>query len=211
MPTARRLSVNLRILGTPLAQIKAEALRLGALGDGKEKGFDRITASVDLCNSFISSFREIARISGHGSILSLESLDGALRTAVDVYTSGNNKSMRLDVDVPDQVGGYTNTYLLSILAPLIENAIEASPDGELIRIYSAQTKSAVRFIVENEYQGEPPSAQSFAPGTTTKDGHDGMGLATVTRLVQTRRNGRVDLSIEGERVKFSITLPKRQE
>jgi K+-sensing histidine kinase KdpD len=194
-------------LGTPLAQIKAEALRLGALSGGKEKGFDRIVASVDLCNSFIASFREIARISSHGSILSLASLGTALRTATDVYTSRNGKSVGLDVAVPDQISGYSNTYLLSILAPLVENAIEASPDGDIVSIHSMQDETSLAFFVENKYQGEPPSGKSFMPGISNKKGHEGMGLATVKRLVEAQRDGSVDYSVNENSVKFSIHLP----
>ena len=198
-------------LGTPLAQIKAEALRLAPAGDAlREESFNRIIASVDLCNSFISSFREIARISGHSSMLSLASLGKALRTTADVYMSRDGKSVNLVVDVPQKVKEYSNTYLLSILAPLVENAIEASPGGERVKVSFVPNEDSIVFTITNRYLGDPPSLESFVPGTSTKQDHEGMGLATVKRLVDAHRNGDVSYSVDHGSTTFTVRLPRRR-
>jgi signal transduction histidine kinase len=198
-------------LGTPLAQIKAESLRLAAICVGQEEGFETIAASVDLCNSFIGSFREIARIGSSGSVLSFVSLRKAVKTMTDVYMSGNKKSVLLQIDVPDVIDGYSNTYLLSILAPLVENAIEASSEGDLIEISCLSQRESTVFTVTNRFTDEPPSTESFASGVSTKSGHEGMGLAMVKRLVESRRKGSVDCVIDGDRATFLIYLPARHK
>ena len=195
-------------LGTPLAQIKAQALRLAAANEGERVDLEKIIAAVDLSNSFIGAFREIARISGPSSKLPLASLSKALRTAADVYLSKVNKLVKLSISVPEQTEEYTNAYLLSILAPLIENAIEASPEGEDVSIAFVPDESKIVFNVKNKFLGDPPGAQSFAPGASTKDGHEGMGLSTVRRLVEARREGIVSCAVDGQTVSFSIEIPR---
>jgi signal transduction histidine kinase len=198
-------------LGTPLAQIKAESLRLSTISGGQQESFDKIAASVDLCNSFISSFREIARISGKSSIHSFASLNRAINIAAEVYMSGDGKHVLLEVDVPDAIDGYSNTYLLSILAPLVENAVEASPEGGVVEVSCLMREDSIVFRTTNRYMGTSPSSESFASGVSTKQGHEGMGLATVKRLVESRRNGSVDCAVDGDHTIFSINLPTRHK
>jgi K+-sensing histidine kinase KdpD len=197
-------------LGTPLAQIKAESIRLSGTDKQHKEAYGRIMASVDLCNSFITSFREIARLSTGGPILSLESLSKAIKTTTDIYMARDSKEINLDLRVPPRIDGYTNTYLLSVLAPLIENAVEGSLNKAPVIIVCDDHDEEVVFRISNHFEGKPPSDESFLPGRSTKESHEGMGLSTVNRLVESQRNGHLELVLDGDVATFIVRLPGRR-
>ena len=95
---------------------------------------------------------------------------------------------------------------------LIDNAIDAAPEGGLIRIEAARdsaTSAAVR-VIDNG-PGVPVEIQSriFEPFFTTKPVGQGtgMGLEIVERIVVQQHGGRVEVESTPGRTIFTVRLP----
>ncbi len=124
------------------------------------------------------------------------------------------KSVRLEreyaVDIP-KVAAYPGE-LNQVWTNLIDNAIDAVPDGGLIRIEAARdslSSAAVR-VIDNG-PGVPPEIQSriFEPFFTTKPVGQGtgLGLDIVERIIVQQHGGSVELESEPGRTVFAVRLP----
>ncbi len=94
---------------------------------------------------------------------------------------------------------------------LIQNAVEAMPDGGAITIESKSGKN-LKIIIRDTGAGIPAEAlkKIFLPFYTTKDAGVGMGLALAHKFV-TSHGGRIEVeSSVGQGTSFSVILPTRQ-
>jgi signal transduction histidine kinase len=110
-----------------------------------------------------------------------------------------------------KVSGYAGE-LNQVWTNLLDNAIDAVPEGGLIRIEASKdglTSVAVR-ITDNG-PGVPPELQSkiFEPFFTTKPVGQGtgLGLDIVERIVVQQHGGTVELESQPERTVFTVRLP----
>jgi signal transduction histidine kinase len=95
----------------------------------------------------------------------------------------------------------TSGLLALMLGNLVENAIEATPEGGCVRLHLCDEAGATICEVADEGPGIPAEAQGrlFQPQPSTKEGGSGLGLAITrqlalalggdVRLLRTDRNG----------------------
>jgi two-component system NtrC family sensor kinase len=100
------------------------------------------------------------------------------------------------------------------LVALLVNAVEAMPNGGLLRLAAEAEKDSIVLTVADTGVGVPDDAlpHIFEPFFSLKDEGDGsgLGLAVVYGIVQ-RHHGRIDVeSTLGEGTRFRIVLPRRQ-
>jgi signal transduction histidine kinase len=102
--------------------------------------------------------------------------------------------------------------LQQAVARLIENAIDAMPQGGILRIQSRKTGTRVEIIVQDSGIGmdENVRSQIFRPFFTTKSGGTGLGLSVVFGIV-THHSGTVDVeSGLGRGTTFRFSLPTEE-
>jgi signal transduction histidine kinase len=100
-------------------------------------------------------------------------------------------------------------YLRRILTNIVLNAVQAMPNGGLLRIQAAEVQNKVVISVEDNGVGIPNTVKEklFTPLFTTKLKGQGLGLAVVKHLVD-GLNGSVRVESEvGKGTKFTIELP----
>jgi signal transduction histidine kinase len=125
-----------------------------------------------------------------------------------------SKNLRLERDYADElpkVQAFPGE-LNQVWTNLIDNAIDAAPDGGLIRIEASRdsaTSAAVR-VIDNG-PGVPANIQTriFEPFFTTKPVGQGtgMGLEIVERIVVQQHGGKVELESVPGRTVFTVRLP----
>jgi signal transduction histidine kinase len=109
------------------------------------------------------------------------------------------------------VNGYPGE-LNQVWTNLIDNAIDAAPEGGLIRVEASRdgSSSVVVRVIDNG-PGVPPEIQTriFEPFFTTKPVGQGtgLGLDIVERIVVQQHGGRVELESSPGRTTFVVRLP----
>jgi two-component system, sporulation sensor kinase E len=95
------------------------------------------------------------------------------------------------------------------LLNLVQNALDAMPQGGTLTIQGQRTAVAVHLQVQDTGHGIAAAtlAQIFEPLYTTKPGGTGLGLYLVQEIV-TAHGGQITVeSVEGQGTTFLITLP----
>jgi signal transduction histidine kinase len=200
-------------LNTPLAEIESSILvlreKLGHAGDMPPE-LAYIDDATALCKSFLVAFRGLTTVSDVSSAWQPRSMRLSLIAAAELYQRNQRKRIRMEIVVPDSVPGYSNAYLLAITLPLLQNAIESAEIDDVVRVgYSSKGSLNKISVVSRRPRNKLPD-DIYSPGVTTKDGHDGLGLATVQRLAASNRGGKISHRMTVENIYFELTLPARK-
>lgn len=203
-------------LNTPLSQIEASALGLKASAESGvadasrvASAMEQIVTSLALCKSVISAFREVAFVSRSASAWSYSSLATAVASAIELYAHSHSKDVVTHIDVPGEIEGYSNNFILAVLLPLLENAVEAVPSGGLLTVVYADGAEHINVSVRNDLANVPKwGGDIYRPGFTTKDNHEGIGLSMVNHFLSGLVGAGVSHRIDDNGVEFSVVLPK---
>jgi signal transduction histidine kinase len=97
-----------------------------------------------------------------------------------------------------------------ILFNLVNNAVQAMPEGGTLTISANSSCDKVFLCVEDTGVGIPEDIKSklFLPMVTTKSKGQGFGLAVVKRLVEALDGTVTFESHQGQGTKFTVRLPK---
>jgi signal transduction histidine kinase len=120
----------------------------------------------------------------------------------------DNIRLSIDVKVHDKIETEA-TFIRRSLTNLVNNAIQAMPDGGNLTVSASQCTDKILLTVEDTGVGIPEEVKPklFSPMTTTKAKGQGLGLAVVKRLIEAL-NGSVSFeSQEGKGTKFIVELP----
>jgi signal transduction histidine kinase len=125
----------------------------------------------------------------------------------------HRKSIRVErvyaADLPE-ILAYAGE-LNQVWTNLIDNAIDALPEGGELRIEAAPTNGHVEVRVLDNGHGIPAELTSriFEPFFTTKDVGDGtgLGLEIARRIIATQHGGSIDVESEPGRTVFTVCLP----
>jgi PAS domain S-box-containing protein len=97
------------------------------------------------------------------------------------------------------------------LLNLLQNALDATPQGGRIALTATAVREGTRFVVADTGAGMPQAILEniFNLYYTTKAHGTGLGLS-ITQQIVARHGGTIDVSsVEGEETRFSIMIPRR--
>jgi signal transduction histidine kinase len=198
-------------LNTPISYI--EVLLEAAAANTKNAPditnlISELQSSVNICKAYLASFRGMALISGASSLWSPASLDIAIKSAFAVYTKAAAQELSLAASLPDRIRGYANHLIISIMLPLLENAIDASPPRSEI-VINYQDNNGVAAISVTNLTSDIPSAEILKDGFTTKPGHDGLGLTIVKHVLLNISGAALAFKVDdvSQKVTFTVNLP----
>jgi PAS domain S-box-containing protein len=101
------------------------------------------------------------------------------------------------------------SMLERVLTNLVQNAIQAMPNGGKLTLTAARKQGILIISVEDTGMGIPEEVKPklFEPMVTTKAKGQGLGLAVVKRLVEAL-NGKITFESQvGKGTKFTVSLP----
>jgi signal transduction histidine kinase len=102
-----------------------------------------------------------------------------------------------------------STMLKRVLVNLIQNAVQAMPNGGNLTIETTSKKQQINIAIQDTGEGIPQQVQAklFTPLMTTKSKGQGFGLAVVKRMTEAI-DGRISFeSQEGEGTIFTLQFP----
>ena len=102
--------------------------------------------------------------------------------------------------------GYSSKLLISILSPLLQNAVTASPDSELVTIEGVIINGKKQIRVINKCDHAPDNNALDKIGYSSKQNHEGIGLETVRTLLKLSRYGTLSHTVNKNIVTFTINL-----
>ncbi|SLK12041.1 sensor histidine kinase [Arthrobacter sp. P2b] len=204
-------------LNTPLSQIEAATLvlvdssRVEGVSDIESiQSLNRILSSIEICKVFIGAYSELSKVAARSKEWTSQFLSEAVSKSGIVYQARDGQ---LTYEGPDEVPGYSNTFILATMLPLIENAVEASrdlpPDESAISVRCRESLGWLHLTVTNSLGGNDLDDSIYNAGHSTKPDHQGLGLSAVRRLV-TAHSGTISHEVRGDQVTFQIKLPEKK-
>lgn len=193
-------------LNTPLSQIEARALVMRARVSDDETAtlLAQMVGSVDVCKAYLYAFRLLVDVP-----VPYEKTSSSLQDTVVAAATSNPafdaKGLRLHADFLE-TSGYPTSYILAVILPLVENAVEAASADSTITVATQINEGRLELSVQNRTETPLPH-DAVTQGFTTKKGHEGLGLAVVGRLVGIYEGGDLQLSQEGDVVRATATIP----
>jgi signal transduction histidine kinase len=206
-------AVAAQAVGTPLApqalaQVERAAARIREMLGVAGAGLTRIAGTVELLSRYgrAGFRRELGR---------LDAWD-AVRTVVDIVRPATGRDVAIELDLRgDGTLECVAEEFNQVLTNLVQNAIEAVPDGTgRVRVAGSVDGDEIVISVRDNGPGVPPDVQArlFTPFFTTKGPGRGMGLGlTITRRVVQALGGGIQLvSSAGAGAEFIVRVPRRQ-
>lgn len=199
----------------PLAVIKgtAEELMEEMGGDTRLQGpLSVMRDNAARANTIVSDLLKFARQSKPEMKARdmRESIDAAVRLTEYLARKANVSVM---VDVPSRpvMAYYDVQQIEQVLINLIQNAIQAMPEGGALRLNVSQATGALAIAVSDTGIGIPPEnlTRIFDPFFTTKKDGEGTGLGlSVSYGIISRHGGKIGVeSTVGQGTTFTILLP----
>ncbi|WP_309122138.1 PAS domain S-box protein [Paenibacillus sp.] len=129
---------------------------------------------------------------------------------MDAQANMNNVLIQVDYGTGDLVASCDENQLKQVFINFIKNAIEAMPDGGIIKIRmrrSAGNVAEIRFIDQGVGISEEELAKLGEPFFTTKESGTGLGLMVTKRIVQQHGGDVRFRSKLGEGTTVELSLP----
>lgn len=181
-------------------------------GDPRRAHVDKILKELGVLSRVVNDFLSFAR----EEALELQSVDLEdllLEATALAAAAAETKAVRLERVSPPGSARLDRDGMQRALLNLIQNGIQAAPEGGTVRVTAEATVDGVRFLVEDDGPGVPPEKwdQIFRPFFTTRQKGTGLGLSLVRKTALAHRGTTaVEASPMGG-ARFVIELPSPPE
>lgn len=194
-------------LATPLSQIEVNCeLLKGKVKGTSQSQIEKIIQYVNFCRSTIVAYKELLSSTTIGDS---SNYTKSLSDCFDMYCSKYQKSglkMTLDADEDIHI---SKNIMMSVVSPLIENAVAASPVNSEIKVNISHADSMINIILENECENAPLLSDLYKNGYSSKKDHIGTGLETVRHFLTLLGGKELDISLDNQIIKFSLQFPSK--
>lgn len=191
-----------------LAEVERAADRVRDMLGVAASGLARIGKTVELMSRY-------GRAGFRRELVPLDVWEAA-RTVVGIVLPATGRDVAVDLDLSgDGTVECVPEELNQVLTNLVQNAIEAVPEGTgRVHVGGQALDDAIVLSVKDNGPGIPPEVQArlFTPFFTTKGAGRGMGLGlTIARRVVQSLGGTLQVtSTPGEGAEFVMRVPRRQ-
>jgi tetratricopeptide (TPR) repeat protein len=203
-------------VNTPLAQIELTLRGISEIISDVRMidALERSEQSVQLCRAVLASYRDITALAAVATQWDIHDLQQALRSVIEVYIAQDPKASEdvdIEIDTPSIIPGYSNYMIVSLLLPLLQNAIEAAPPRTQIRCWTIRDSDYYLFRISNAMRVRPDLSKLETPNYTSKLGaHQGLGLSSVRTLLdrQAHLGASLDLKLADALFTATVRLPR---
>lgn len=169
---------------------------------------DRIISSTKLCQCVIKAYREITNVS-NSFVDSQQTIKQGLQDAFSLYSTEYQKDgIEFSNNIADNLSGYSNNLIISLISPLLQNAVYASPEYETIYLDCKEEQHRYTISISNKYSIKPDLVAMDNVGYSSKENHTGTGLLIVRHILQLRDSGELSYEIKNDEIIFNLYLKK---
>lgn len=198
-------------LGTPFSQIEATVLTIKAeyteISAELLEKINAIQNSLNISKSILAAYRELLSIVSSTTVWDPKALGEAMHSAAMVCMTNSNKNLTFEIQLPEKIEGYSNNYILCLVLPILENAVESSRPNTEISMKGRKESNRYLIEVSNVSINPPVSNDIYTRGFTTKENHEGTGLSIVRHLLSAHRTAAIEHHVDSDLVTFKINLP----
>jgi signal transduction histidine kinase len=190
------------------AKVERAAERIREMLGVAGAGLTRIASTVELLSRY-------GRAGFRREFVALDAWE-AVRTVIGVVLPATGRHVAFELDLQDDgTVECVAEELNQVLTNLVQNAIEAVPDGTgRVRIAGRVEGQELLLSVKDNGPGIPPDVQArlFTPFFTTKGPGAGMGLGLtiVRRVVQSLSGTLQVVSAPGAGAEFVVRVPRKR-
>jgi nitrogen-specific signal transduction histidine kinase len=174
--------------------------------EGAAESIDSIEKNICYINKIVADLQDYARpLRPECSYVNLSELTASVLKTIELP---DNIKLSVDIGPLDRIKTEP-TYIRRSLTNLVNNSIQAMPNGGNLAVSAFEIPGNVVITVEDTGAGIPEGVKHklFTPMMTTKSKGQGLGLAVVKRLIEAL-NGTIKFeSQEGKGTIFTIQLP----
>ncbi len=179
-----------------------------------------ITEESNRLNTLVSDFLLFARPEHREKSFKVVELPPLVRSLVQRGIKGWREKGCAFIEVHDNTDSQNPPKVKAVphhleraIQNLIDNAVEASPKGEAVRVIVDEDKVSVKVTVADRGPGIPPEKmrEIFRPLYTTKKDGIGLGLSIVQKVVEAHGGNLTVMPRKGGGSKFTIRLPKYKD
>lgn len=196
-------------IATPLASIESNSnLLMDTFNSNSKKNEQnliwvrRILTAVSMCKGILETYREIYLSTKSDDTCGLKEL---VNSTFDLYKERDKKKLKLNTNIKDSYMSCSNYYMMSLIMPLLSNAVTASEDSSTIEII--ESNGIIR--ISNTYINDVDIALFEKDGYSSKPNHYGLGLYTVRHLLASRKLGKMKCQKENNRIVFEIPIKQQ--
>ena len=196
----------------PLSSVKmmSQIIRSRYLHNGE--GMNEISTvleEIDRINHLISDLLEFSKPGPMN--FSKNDINNIIRNVLNLYkynTEHQNISVETELDDNIPLICFDSEKIKLCLINFTVNAIQAMPDGGILKVVSAYDSSRIRIDISNTGSKIPEEdiEKIFEPFFTTKKEGTGLGLS-MTKLILERHYGTVSVESSSDLTVFKIILP----
>lgn len=198
-------------LATPFSQIETNCTLLESLSDPCEQAecINKIRDIVKVCQNIITSYQEIVNAPPIDESQTLSECIDELMNSLEKKVKKRRITMEKHY-LPDNLSGYSNNVISSMLLPLLQNAVAASPEGgTIIMDFNSDDKNHIISLSNYCEDYIPTKEQLKTSQYSSKKNHLGVGLSTVRNYLRLLKECSLDFDIEDNKVTAIVTLKKR--
>jgi nitrogen fixation/metabolism regulation signal transduction histidine kinase len=205
---ARKIAHEIK---NPLTPIQLTIQQLVDKYSGPDQDYQKLlTECAQIINEEIGSLRQlVTEFSEFGRLpelqLQIGNFNEILKEIATLY------SQRVQLNLQENLPATDLDYdrIRRVLINLVENAIQADPDGHPVMVESKGTNSQIILTVQDRGEGISPEnlKRIFEPYYSTKKTGTGLGLA-ISRLIIEEHGGKISVqSAPGEGSTFILEFP----
>jgi signal transduction histidine kinase len=180
----------------PLAIIRGSAKRLGKLDETSQRMADSVVEEVDRLSETVNRYLQFAR-AGESGDLATGDAAATLAATLDLVAgefAARRCALERPAELPPARVRLDDASLKQVWLNLLQNALEAIPEGGHVRVGFAQPAGRVRITVADDGPGIPEEVLTRLgePFFTTRAQGTGLGVYLSRQLVQ-GAGGRLEL------------------
>ena len=174
------------------------------------QAFREIRTALTRLDELVQDYLSLVRV---GSIeLDVQDMGAAVQAwAAEMHSRAVQQGVTVQVEGHTSVGSlaFHPSTLRRAVLNVVQNAIEAMPEGGTLRLECVRTATEVHLRIRDSGVGMPAEQipRIFEPLYTTKPGGTGLGLYIVREILIAHGGWVIVDSVEGQGTTFTLTFP----